>query len=669
MGDNWEKVSSTSSSSSASKRSGTSGGRNAAAAPASPSMQKGKSLGTASPYSVLPEVNMRGDNPPPTSPPKSSKKKNLTAPKTPDQKKDQIVPPSVTASVAAVSPAKIKKEQAPSTPPPVLTLFLDNLTTKNLKGAATLRELADYLEQRIQSLDIFTMPYASPKYKQPHLDWEERTDIPYGLYRTVTKNFKSVIVKFLKTLDTTTIADGLVALVRSFVEGQKKAITLSSTHCRQSIAHEILIQIVSVNYPRAFFVENTSRGVTPAHEVLGHYPAVGHALLWVCGQQTLSALNPHLIGFEYWVEYFAPIFWNGDDNASGTVQAAAIDYLEAILSSMEATQTKRVLVECEIPTISLENYLRFVDIAVSPSSSIIKKKKKGDVVHARLQRVYVIIRAMAFSVNRVEVLKFKQPVTDVFGHFLQAWRKAPDAETKAEIEGICTMILARDVSSKNPELPNYWLSVLETYPKESLSIFRRILSLSAKKGKIWTLILRSKEFRKMLVTFSNALSSQKKTEEVTGLLQALGTLRAYGQQYSKPRSDGFCNVVDIYLLNTNFIVDLVTTYVKETSVAIFDHFYMIAVTVEPVWKWIGPFLTPGLGPAIAVGQSIYYSENAGWGYQMATLGWEQFKVYWHAAAEYAVFVLVPLVFQFIALSRSWVEEKVAPLLKNVKTSS
>ncbi|KAJ3220277.1 hypothetical protein HDU67_003292 [Dinochytrium kinnereticum] len=662
--------------------------KKAAATPSSPGKAKG--IAEVSSFAVLSEVNDRPKRAPSsaTNSPKTAKKAGLTA--------TNAVPVSVTASAAIVpqevaTPVKKEKKEAPVAHYNTtklaeinladLNVFLDNLKAK--KSSVPVKELCDYLEQRIQALEVYTIPYASSKYQQPHLDWEERTDLPYGLYRAVTMKLKSAVVKFLKSLDNVQLADGLVAIVRGFVEGQKKAITVSSTHCRQTLAHEILIQIISVNWPNLFFCDKTSRGITPAHEVLGHYrtlipahPAVGHSLLWVCGQQILSALNPHLIGFEYWIEYFAPLFWNADDNVSASVQAASIDYLEAILSSMEAIQTKRILLDCTVPIISLENYLRLIDLIISPSSPLLRKKKKGDVIHLRLQRTYSVVRAMAFSIDRVEVLAFKEPTVDVFAFFLQAQKRAVDSETRAEIEGICTMLLARDLSSKSPQISQYWLSAYETYTSESLGVFRRILSLSAKKGKIWTKIVKSKEFSKMLSKFTTVLAphaAKSKGGDFPALLGIVKTLHSHAKRYAamftasiffyitffllifvyycmtyvacKDSKKGFCEAVDIFNVNVNFIFEFYGSYLPHAKNLVMEFF-------QPYMVILGPFVKPALGPTISFLISFWESKNTQDLVLILLKGKDQALALWHIAAEWAVFVMAN---EFC----SWINEQIA----------
>ncbi|KAJ3103938.1 hypothetical protein HDU97_009750 [Phlyctochytrium planicorne] len=651
--------------------------------------EKAKGIGEASPFAVLKEVNLT-DGSEKLAIPSSPKKQS--APNSPSgkkgakkQEKSPLVVPSVVASVVETA----EKEQKPMTPKVEkvvhynttklsainvadLNVFIENLVNK--KSNQPLKELCDYLEERIQALEVFTVPYGSPKYVQPHLDWEERTDIPYGLYRAVSAKFRATIVKYIKSLSTTAVADGLVAIVRGFVEGQKKAITTSSTHCRQTLAHEVLIQIICSNLPHIFFCESTSKGTTAAHDVLSHYrtlifahPAVGHSLLWVCGQQVLSALNPHLMGFEYWIEYFAPIFFNAEDaNVSVTVQMASIDYLESILSSMEAVQTKRVLLDCAIPTLSLENYKNFLELAVSKASPLLKKKKNADVLLDRLRRCYAIIRAMAFAVNRVEVLKFNDTTVELFGYFISVLNnKGTDFETRTEVEGICTMLIARDFASETPTIGGYWLGIYQQYPTISNGIFARILSLSQKKGKIWSIMMRSKEFRKFLDVFNRTLSSKRKQDvELTKLQTNIQVLIHHGRNYEKSTFEKVFPTVLFFiaLFFAYYCVAFVAckpdsaskvceiTAVANENAAFVTGFYgkmaldgvkSVLRFLEPAWQSIAPLVYSRIGWQIEFVQNIIYGKDT---QQLLSWGMQGLRVaasMWHDAAHGVVYLIIP----------------------------
>ncbi|KAJ3197098.1 hypothetical protein HK101_006060 [Irineochytrium annulatum] len=438
---NWESV-------------GSSGKKKGAATPSSAIKKKENApiAASGSYFGVLKEVkddSRKAVEPVPA--PAAPKPKPAPVVKAPEPPVD--VAPKLTAQqrAAQASVAAKKQEAAGLAALPGLDRlaslnpenFISFLSVLKRQSTYGVKDIVDYLDVAIAELKISSMPFGNSKYTQPHVDWESRTDLPYGPFREIPRKLVSPIENFLKELSATARADSMVLLVKGLVEGQKKAITVNSAATSATIAHQVIIQIMSRAFTDLYFLGKTSSGATPVSESMDPYktllasnPSVGNSLLWVCAQQLHSAQNPHIAGLPVWFKYFFQVVNVPEQNASNvalSVQNAALEYVDAILSSIESIQFRKngILLESDVARVNLADFETLSRLSVSDESPLLKRRKKGDATITRVQRIYKRLRAILFSGRKPQALDFAEPAPLVFSTLIS--KKETDPKILREL--------------------------------------------------------------------------------------------------------------------------------------------------------------------------------------------------------------------------------------------
>ncbi|RKO85635.1 hypothetical protein BDK51DRAFT_50783 [Blyttiomyces helicus] len=194
------------------------------------------------------------------------------------------------------------------------TRFLyDARVANSSRSEAILETVAKFLDGEIAEKGISGYAFAHKSFslvKESGTGWWE---MPYRFFPYALKGSTSDIIN---SLSRESLQNGAYGLIKSLVEGQKKAITISPL-CATTYGTQVVIQAIGVAHPDLLFVPfKDGRSVLELifHDYRNTFattPAVGHTLLWVLGSQTVfinhskKFVNPK--GLELWIKYYYPL--------------------------------------------------------------------------------------------------------------------------------------------------------------------------------------------------------------------------------------------------------------------------------------------------------------------------------------------------------------------------
>ncbi|KAJ3090752.1 hypothetical protein HK102_002800 [Quaeritorhiza haematococci] len=313
------------------------------------------------------------------------------------------------------------------------------LSTVAVEPGDPLKDLSDFLELSISEIkNVGSLMLGVKSFRLFGDEWK-------GPLQYMPPEAINALSTFLKeyygSKNSNALATHFVALIKSFVEGQKKALASGSgQYTATTLGHQVLIQLVSRLFPDVLFgspshinrQQNQKDAVkpnttAPIEEILKSYQ---NLLVWLqffaflfdvipestSTAPTSSATPSKIVSSSKSALPTGALKSSGDigliSNIAVTVQTAAVDYLEAVLRGVEQLHTSHRFPKlAPIQFVAFESFIRVFlrnkrILTANPSTELggnggaKKKVKKPDVkFFARVVNVYQRVKALTLGLD------------------------------------------------------------------------------------------------------------------------------------------------------------------------------------------------------------------------------------------------------------------------------